>query len=157
MKTTKTITVKFRYLCRDDYKKYKELISSDTLSESYFNEFVENVLNKNKHIIIVAETISGNNDNTTIMIGTGTIFIEEKLTYGGCRMGHIEDIFVHKNHRGNGYGIKIIEELLSIADKNECYRIDLACNDSNVKFYEKLKFSKNTINSMSIFLEHHFK
>ncbi len=50
-------------------------------------------------MIIVAETISGNNDNTTIMIGTGTIFIEEKLTYGGCRMGHIEDIFVHKNHR----------------------------------------------------------
>lgn len=155
--TTTTTTVQFRHLCREDYKKYKELISSDTLSESHFNEFVENVLNKHKHMIIVAETISGNNDNTTVMIGTGTIFIEEKLTYGGCRMGHIEDIFVHKNHRGNGYGIKIIEELLSIADKNECYRIDLACNDSNVKFYEKLKFSKNTINSMSIFLEHHFK
>jgi PhnO protein len=156
MKTT--TTVQFRHLCREDYKKYKELINSYTLSESHFNEFVENVLNKHKHMIIVAETISGSNNNsTTIMVGTGTIFIEEKLTYGGCRMGHIEDIFVHKNHRGNGYGLKIIEELLSIADKNECYRIDLACNDSNVKFYEKLKFSKNTINSMSIFLEHHFK
>ena len=49
------------------------------------------------------------------IIGSGTILIEEKLTYGGCKMGHLENIIINKKYRGKGYGEKLIKELLSRA------------------------------------------
>ena len=73
-----------RNLKQKDYERYRKLIKSN-ITQDYFNHFIINILNKN-HIIIVLEDIAGN------LIGTGTLLIEKKLTYGGCKMGHIENV-----------------------------------------------------------------
>ena len=78
-----------------DQDKYISLINTSIDKES-FNNFITNVLG-DLHIIYVLE--KKNN-----IIGTGTLYIEKKLTHNLCKMGHIENIFIEKNHRGNGYG-----------------------------------------------------
>ena len=98
----------------------------------------------NHQIIIIEE-----NKN---ILGTGTLFIEDKMTYGGCKMGHIENILIDTNYRGQKLGERLVKYLLNIAEENKCYRVDLTCNKELEEFYKKNKFTKNQI-SMSIFLK----
>ena len=63
--------MKYNYLSKNHYLKYKKLINSN-VTEDFFINFINNVLNDN-HIIMVLE------DEENI-IGTGTILIEKKLT-----------------------------------------------------------------------------
>jgi len=135
-----------RNLNNKDYKKYVALINSN-ISKENFIDFLNNVLGK-LHIIYILET----DDN---IIGTGTLFIEKKLTYDGCNMGHIENILIDKNHRGNGYGEKIVKNLLEYAKINKCYRIDLNCTKELESFYNKNNFNKKHI-CMNIIFKDNF-
>lgn len=137
-----------RNLNNPDYQQYKKIINSD-ISEKHFNTFLNEVLHKN-HIIIVMEYSLQN------LIGTGTLLIEEKLTYGGCKMGHIENILIHNDNRGKGYGETIVKYLLDVAKKKGCYRVDLNCHSELEKFYKKNNFSKNSI-SMNLYIKDNFK
>ena len=130
-----------------DYEKYTALINSN-ISKENFTDFLNNTLDK-LHIIYIIEF----DDN---IIGTGTLFIEKKLTYGGCNMGHIENIFIDKNHRGNGYGEKIVKKLLEYAKINKCYRIDLNCTKELESFYNKNNFNEKNI-CMNIIFKENFK
>ena len=95
-----------RHLSHNDYVEYKTLHNSD-IDKDYFDNFLDNVL-CDRHMILVIEF-------ENMIVGTGTIFIEEKLTHGGCRMGHIENIFIKETHRCKGFGEKIVNELLKIS------------------------------------------
>jgi glucosamine-phosphate N-acetyltransferase len=130
----------------DYYKNYLELINSK-INYDNFKKFI-NELNNN-HIILVIE-------KDEIIIGTCTLFIEKKLTYNLSKMGHIENILIDESYRYNGYGIKIVDELLKIADQEGCYRVDLSCEEYLEKFYEKNKFKKNQI-MMSRLFNNNFK
>ena len=87
----------YRNISRNDFSQFKELINSK-FSYDHFCSFLKNILNEN-NIIIVLEM----NNN---IIGSGTILIEEKLTYGGCK-----NIIINKKYRGKGYGEKLIKLL----------------------------------------------
>jgi glucosamine-phosphate N-acetyltransferase len=137
-----------RNLKTTDYKRYIKLAESD-IPENYFNTFLTDVLNNN-HIIIVME------DPLQNLIGTGTLLIEEKLTHGGCKMGHIENILVHQEYRGNGHGEILVNYLLDIAKTNGCYRVDLNCHSELENFYKKNNFNKDNI-SMNIYFKNNFK
>lgn len=139
--------MRFRELKEQDYKNYKKLIDSD-INIDYFKHFIENVLNKN-HKIYVLEL----NNN---IIGTGTILIEEKLTYGGSKLGHIENILIHEDHRGKGHGEFLVKKLLNVCKQEKCYRVDLNCVKELEKFYNKNKFNQNSI-SMNIYFKENFK
>ena len=134
----------YRNISRNDFSQFKELINSK-FSYDHFCSFLKNILNEN-HIIIVLEM----NNN---IIGSGTILIEEKLTYGGCKMGHLENIIINKKYRGKGYGEKLIKELLRICKENKCYRVDLNCNKELEKFYEKNNMNFESISMNIIFKE----
>lgn len=130
-----------------DYNQYIKLINT-SITEDDFKTFLNNVLGK-LHIIYVMEI----NNN---IIGTGTLFIEKKLTYGGCKMGHIENILICKNFRGNGYGENIIKKLLEYAKENNCYRVDLNCTSELESFYNKNNFTKENI-CMNIYFKENYK
>lgn len=135
-----------RHICIKDYKKYITLINSNISKENYI-DFFNNVLGK-LHIIYIIEI----DDN---IIGSGTLFIEKKLTYGGCNMGHIENIFIDKTYRGNGYGEKVVKKLLEYAQINKCYRVDLNCTEELTPFYNKNKFTVNNV-CMNILFKDNF-
>ena len=72
-------------------------------------------------------------------VGRGHLLIDRKPK-GNC--GFIEDVEVKEDHRGEGYGRKVIEELIEIARENKCYKVILDCADHNVPLYEKFGFEK---------------
>ena len=90
------------------------------------------------------------------IVGSGTLLIEEKMTYGGCKMGHIENILIDVDVRGKKLGTKIMHELVKIADEQKCYRVDLVCENKLVKFYKPIGFNDSLI-CMTLFNKHHFK
>jgi glucosamine-phosphate N-acetyltransferase len=139
--------MQFRELKEQDYKNYKKLIDSD-INIDYFKHFIENVLNKNHKLYVL--------EKNNKIIGTGTVLIEEKLTYGGSKLGHIENILVDEYHRGNGYGEFIVKNLLKICKQENCYRVDLNCVKELENFYSKNNFNQNSI-SMNIYFKENFK
>jgi glucosamine-phosphate N-acetyltransferase len=136
-----------RKISLDDYISYKTHIQSD-VSFDFFSNFVNNILNNN-HCILVIEKDSK-------IIGSGTLLIEEKMTYGGCKMGHIENIYIDESMRGKKYGSILVNELVSIAKNHKCYRIDLSCENHLIPFYKNIGFDTNII-CMSMHIKENYK
>ena len=72
------------------------------------------------------------------VVGYGSILIENKIR--GGKLGHIEDIAIHKNFRKKGIGRLLINALCEIAKQERCYKIALSCKDTNLNFYKKSNF-----------------
>ncbi len=89
------------------------------------------------------------------IIGTGTLFIEKKLTHGGCCMGHIENILIHKDYQKKGYGEQLVKNLVKYSKEIWCYRVDLNCNSELEYFYKKNGFSNKHI-CMNIYHKENF-
>ena len=137
-----------RSLKKTDYERYRSLIGSD-ISQQYFDNFITHVLNHNHQIIVIQDS----SDN---LIGTGTLLIEQKLTYGGCKMGHIENILIQEDVRGKGYGERIVKNLLEVARTEGCYRVDLNCHPELENFYRKNGFDRGSV-SMNVYFRDNFK
>jgi glucosamine-phosphate N-acetyltransferase len=71
------------------------------------------------------------------MVGTGKLMVEYKFSRGLSKVGHIEDIVVGKDYRGNGYGKMIVKYLIEQARKNGCYKVILNSDEDKVEFYNK--------------------
>lgn len=136
-----------RHITQHDYYDYIKLIDSNLFHED-FNDFLDNVLGETHQIIVL--------EIEDKLIGTGTLFIENKMSYGGCSMGHIENILIDENFRGKGYGEKIVNELLNIAKEKKCYRVDLNCNSELENFYKKMNFNQKHI-CMNIYFKENFQ
>jgi len=89
------------------------------------------------HIIFVAI------DDKKI-VGSTTLFIEQKFIHDGGLVGHIEDVVVRKDYEGQGIGMKLVSFLLDVAKQRKCYKTILNCEDSLKPFYEKIGFKKAT-------------
>jgi len=77
------------------------------------------------------------------IVAYGSIVIENKIR-GGIS-GHIEDIVVDNEIRGNNVGINLIKNLVKIGEEKGCYRITLFCKESLINFYSKNGFEVNNI------------
>ena len=77
------------------------------------------------------------------IIGYGSIIIENKIR--GEVAGHIEDIVVDTEVRGKMIGVKLINELIEIGKKNNCYRITLFCKENLINFYSRSGFKVNSV------------
>ena len=77
------------------------------------------------------------------IIAYGSIIIENKIR--GEVAGHIEDIVVDREVRGKMIGVKLINELIEIGKKNNCYRITLFCKENLINFYSRSGFEVNSI------------
>ena len=81
------------------------------------------------------------------VVGTTTLFIEQKFIHDGGKVGHIEDVAVRKEYQDKGVGQKVVKALLEYAKKEGCYKTILDCTDDLVSFYEKTGFKRHS-NSM---------
>ncbi|KAF7701611.1 putative glucosamine 6-phosphate N-acetyltransferase 2 [Cucumispora dikerogammari] len=77
------------------------------------------------------------------IVATGSIFFERKFIRNLGLKAHIEDVVVLKKYRNEGFGAKIVNYLVSLAEKKKCYKIVLACKESNETFYKKCGFITN--------------
>ena len=100
-------------------------------------EILKKIKQSPNHIIHVAV-----DDNK--IIGSTTLFIEQKFIHDGGLVGHIEDVVVRKDYEGQGIGMKLVSSLLDVAKQRKCYKTILNCEDSLKPFYEKIGFKKAT-------------
>lgn len=80
------------------------------------------------------------------LVAIGTLIYDEKLIHGRCRSAHIEDVSVHPDYQGQGFGKSLISFLVQRAKDRECYKVSLRCKESLRKFYEKNLFVQKDIN-----------
>lgn len=119
--------------CNDDRIKFND-----------FSSFIHSL--NNLHQIWVIEDIITNK-----IICTGTLFIEQKIIHDMGKVGHIEDIVVDSNNRNEGIGKEMILHLKKEAEKENCYKIILNCNEHNEGFYKRCGLNKKGI-QMSLYL-----
>ena len=106
------------------------------IDESLAIEIFKRIDSNQDHIIMVAE-LDGK------IVGSTTLFIEQKFIHKGGKVGHIEDVVVDKKFQGQKIGQKIIEKILEVSKERGCYKTILDCDDEVKPFYEKMKFLKS--------------
>ncbi len=138
-------SIKLRYLSRDDYDKgiielLGQLTSIDKnkIPKDKFDQYVDELNSSNDRITKIIEY----ND---IVIGAATLIIEKKLIHNLGKVGHIEDVVVHNDYRGNGLGKLIIDQLTKTAKDVGCYKVILDCDPKNAPFYQKCGFTEKGV------------
>jgi len=113
------------------------LRNASGLDKNKAKEILKKIKQNPNHIIHVAI------DDKKV-IGSTTLFIEQKFIHDGGLVGHIEDVVVRKDYEGRGIGMKLVISLLDVAKQRKCYKTILNCEDSLKPFYEKIGFKKAT-------------
>jgi glucosamine-phosphate N-acetyltransferase len=103
-------------------------------------EIIKEIITNKDYVIIISEDIKSRE-----VIGTATLFIEQKFIHNGGKVGHIEDVTTRKGYEGNGVGREIIKKLITISRERGCYKIILDCDEKVSEFYEKIGFKKKAI------------
>ena len=81
-------------------------------------------------------------NNKIKLIGSGTLFLQPKLSHGGKNIAQIEDIVIDNNYRNLGIGKNIILQLLERSENMNCYKIILSCSENLKNYYYKLGFNE---------------
>jgi glucosamine-phosphate N-acetyltransferase len=109
------------------------LRNTSDLDKNKANEILKKIKQNSNHIIHVAV-----DDNK--IVGSTTLFIEQKFIHDGGFVGHIEDVVVRKDYERKGIGIKLVMSMLERAKEKNCYKTILDCKDDVKQFYEKIGF-----------------
>lgn len=86
----------------------------------------------------------------TMVVGTAKILLEYKLHNHGARMGHVEDVVVHPEHRGKGIAQQLVNLCLRACQEADCYKVVLSCKEDLLPLYGKLGF-KETGRTMTVY------
>ena len=109
-----------------------ELTQSPTISDEQFYNNIQYINNMGKIIIAYVDT----NENPKFeIIGSGTIIIEPKIIREGKSVGHIEDIIVKSSWRGKKIAQNILNQLKTLAQNSNCYKVILDCVDDVCPVY----------------------
>ena len=113
------------------------LRNASSLDKTKAKEILKKIKQNANHIIHVA--IDGKK-----IVGTTTLFIEQKFIHDGGLVGHIEDVVVRKDYEGKGIGIKLVTSMLERAKEKNCYKTILDCKDDVKQFYERIGFKRES-------------
>ena len=113
------------------------LRNASSLDKTKAKEILKKIKQNSNHIIHVA--IDGKK-----IVGTTTLFIEQKFIHDGGLVGHIEDVVVRKDYEGKGIGMKLVTSMLERAKEKNCYKTILDCKDDVKQFYDKIGFKRES-------------
>jgi len=113
------------------------LRKASNVDKNKAKEILKKIKQNPNHIIHVAV-----DDNK--IVGSTTLFIEQKFIHDGGLVGHIEDVVIRKDYEGKGIGIKLVASMLERAKEKNCYKTILNCKNSLKPFYEKIGFKQAT-------------
>ena len=109
------------------------LRNASSLDKNKAKEILKKIKQNPNHIIHVAI------DDEKI-VGSTTLFIEQKFIHNGGLVGHIEDVVVRKDYERKGIGIKLVTSMLERAKEKNCYKTILDCKADVKQFYERIGF-----------------
>lgn len=108
-------------------------LNMDLVTEDGFRERLNLITSNINHKIYLAV-------KDTEVIATLTLLIEPKFIHEFGSTGHIEDVVVLNQERGQGLGKILVDHAVTEARRLGCYKIILDCNDANIGFYERSGF-----------------
>lgn len=79
------------------------------------------------------------------IVGTTTLLVEEKFIHAGGRVGHIEDVAVHREFRKQGIGNALVQYAVEESKKLGCYKVILNCFEHLVPFYSGNGFRRQDV------------
>ena len=85
------------------------------------------------HVVMVAEAEGR-------IVGTASMFIDQKFIHDGGRAAHLEDFAVLEKYQKLGIGDMLMDALLEISIKKKCYKTVLNCPDHIVPFHLRRGF-----------------
>ncbi|KAI5357719.1 Putative GNAT domain, acyl-CoA N-acyltransferase, glucosamine 6-phosphate N-acetyltransferase [Septoria linicola] len=71
------------------------------------------------------------------IVGNGVLIVERKFIWGLGRVGHIEEICIHKDYQKQGLGKAVVKALDFIAVKEGVQRSILDCGFQKTEYYMK--------------------
>ena len=99
------------------------LRKASDINKNKAEEILKKIKQNPNHIIHVA--IDANK-----IVGSTTLFIEQKFIHDSGLVGHIEDVVVRKDYEDQGIGMNLVNSLLDVAKQRKCYKTILNCEDS---------------------------
>ena len=128
--------LEFRFLQKSDCGKgfvqlLGQLTKAPSLSQAEFNKIFEN--KGANTLILVCENLEESR-----IIGTASLFIEQKFIRGGALVGHLEEVVVDTDYRRLGISRLIIKKLLEVAKQKGCYKVIGTCPSELLPFYRKV-------------------
>lgn len=114
-------------------------IGSIDLDTASATRVLKTIRENNTSRIYVAESDDGQ------IIGSITLFLEQKFIHNGGKVGHIEDVVTRKEYSGQGIGTALVRKCIDVARKESCYKVILDCSQNNIPFYEKAGFRKHEV------------
>jgi len=137
--------ISFKYIDKHNYLNVYTLLQQLTEVGEYniksFTHFID-TLPSNIHIYCMCDD--------GIVIGIGTLMIEQKIIHNFSKVGHIEDVVIDTKYNSKGYGKQLIGYLTYIAKQQKCYKVILNCSRNMAGFYEKCGYTEKNI-SMGIY------
>lgn len=74
------------------------------------------------------------------VVGTASLVVERKFIHRGGKVGHIEDVAVHREFQKRGIGTRLVQHVTEEARKLGCYKVILDCFDRLAPFYARLGY-----------------
>lgn len=84
-------------------------------------------------------------DDDRIIVGTGMLHLQHKLSYRCGTAAHLEDVVIDPAYRGTGIGAMIVKTAIATAKNHDCYKLMLTCYDKTASYYEKFGFQRHDI------------
>jgi len=119
----------YKYLIPDDPK-----LEIDTALKEHWNK----IQSDPSYSYLVIE------ENEMIVCSCNLTIIKN-LTRSARPYGIIENVVTHPDYRNKGYGTAVLKKAVSIAQKNNCYKVILTTSrkdESTLKFYENAGFDR---------------
>jgi hypothetical protein len=120
----------YQYLSAPDASNADSSTVTSDKSNQYFRDKLDN---PDYHIYIVL--CKPSLTHSVILVGMGTLFIEQKLIHDFKNCGHIEDVVIHPDHRHKKLCKSVILDMIYTCKRKNCYKIVLNCAPNLVKMY----------------------
>lgn len=112
------------------------------ITETEFNQQVDLVKRRGIEIYVI--------EKDGQLVAGGSLIIEPKFIHRLGKVGHIEDIVVDRDYRGQGLAQEIINYLKNRAFQQGCYKVILDCYPELVRLYQHCGFREGQV-QMSIY------
>lgn len=145
-----------RPLCPSDYDKgFVQLLGQltkigDVTREQFLKRFqAMKACPETYYVTVIEDT------QTSKIIGSATLVVEQKFIHECAVRGRLEDVVVSDEYRGKQLGKLIITTITLLAKHLQCYKITLDCKDKMIPFYSALgyKLEPGSSNYMQIRFE----
>ena len=134
---------------KDDINDLAELLSELFELEKDFTADIDTqirglsmIISNPASIVLLAEDV---NNSKTVGMCTMQILVS---TAQGSKSGHIEDVIITKERRGEGIGKLLLKAVIDIAKKEGCTRLQLSADNNNTPahgFYKKLGWNQTNL------------